>query len=113
MNQSSNRLLRTVVFVVLAVAGWTVYSFFSMPAVRPHVGDGRFKDISWRFPWVTVGLPVHGYEINFDEFDLGNEFDATYHIEQLPSFGGDVGIYLTVVDQRTNRAGLVTIPILT
>jgi hypothetical protein len=100
MNRSSNRFLRILVFLALAIAGWAIYSFFAMPPVRPHVGDGRFKNTSWRFPWVTVGIPVPGYEINFDEFELGNDFDATYHIEQLPNFGGELGIYLSVVDPR-------------
>jgi hypothetical protein len=69
-----------------------------MPPVQRHAGDGQFSNTSWRFPWVTVGLPVPGYEINFDDFDLGEEFDATYNVARLPSLSGEVGIYLSVVD---------------
>jgi hypothetical protein len=99
MNRLSlKRVLGITCVLALAITIWRVYSTFAMPVVRPHVGDGHFINTSWRFPWRTIGLPIPGYEINFDEFDLGTEFDATYHIEQLPSFGNHVGVYLSIND---------------
>src|SRR5690349_11539523 len=83
-------ILTTAVLVGLVVV--LLYNWLAMPDVRPHIGDGVFKDHSWRFPWRTVGLPVPGYQIDFPEFDLGKEFDATYHVEQLPQIRSKVGV---------------------
>ena len=62
----------------------------------PHTGDGEFRNISWRFPWQNLGLPVPGYSIHFPRFDLGHSFEATYHFADLPDLGKPTGIYLCV-----------------
>jgi hypothetical protein len=79
-----------------------------MPDVQPHRGDGKFENHSSRFPWAHFGMPVPGYTINFEEFDLANAFDATYRVEQLPIVDKQLGIYLSVMDHdnkfRTDEA---------
>jgi hypothetical protein len=84
--------------LLAAFAIWFLYDMFAMPYVHPHVGDGRFENHSWRFPYVSFGLPVPGYTINFGEHDLGAPFDVTYHIENLPDLRPQLGVYLSVAD---------------
>jgi hypothetical protein len=83
---------------VVALVGWRAYERLAMPDVQPHVGDGRFENHSWRFPWKSVGLPVPGYTIRFEQFDLANPFEATYRIEKLPKLKPHVGVYVCVAD---------------
>jgi hypothetical protein len=87
-----------IAFAFVAAVGWYLYSIFAMPEIRPHVGDGRFANHSWRFPWVTVGIPVTGYTIEFDHFDLSSDYDASYRLEQLPIIGKEAVIYLCISD---------------
>lgn len=91
---------RTTLIVTAIAVGSLVllaYNWLTMPVARPHVGDGRFANHSWRFPWGIVGIPVPGYFIDFPAFDLGNDFDATYHIEQLPQIPPPIGVYLSIL----------------
>lgn len=87
---------------IIVACGLLVYHFFAMPAVSPHLGDGRFQNTSWRFPWGDWGMPVPGYEIDFPEFDLSQDFAAEYHIEQLPELPAQLGIYLSIRDPQHN-----------
>jgi hypothetical protein len=80
------------------LVGMLAYYFLAMPAVRPHSGDGHFANLSWRFPWPYCGIPIPGYTIDFPQFDLATEFDATYHLENLPELPGKVGLYLSISD---------------
>lgn len=77
---------------------WVGYRAFSMPAVEPHSGDGRFENHSWRFPYGNFGLPIPGYEIDFERFDLGQPFEASYRIERLPAIPNYLGVYLSLSD---------------
>jgi hypothetical protein len=98
-----NRSKRATVFVAFAAAlaagiAWWTYDVFAMPSVERHSGDGRFENHSWRFPWRTYGLPIPGYLISFDEFDLSKDFAATYEIGYLPIIGREVVVYLCIRD---------------
>lgn len=84
--------------LVIAFVGWRANERFAMPDVQPHVGDGRFENHSWRFPWAHFGMPIPGYIIDFGKFELANAFDATYRVERLPSIDNDLGIYLSIID---------------
>lgn len=99
MVRSRRNALCIIAFAIVAtLVSWRAYGLFAMPAVEPHAGDGQFKNHSWRFPHDRFGVPVAGYTIDFEKFDLGRPFEATYRIEQLPTFGNRVGVYLSVVD---------------
>ena len=73
---------RTILFLLVSVLGSAlgVYlcSNLIMWPIAPHVGDGQFRDISWRFPWLTVGIPVTGYSITFEQFDLSQGYSDSY-----------------------------------
>src|SRR5262245_23823034 len=90
-------LLPAAVFVAAWFA-WRAYDLFAMPFVAPHVGEGQFQNHSWRFPHRDYGLPLPGYTIDFEKFDLGQPFEATYEVARLPLAGNRVGVYLSVVD---------------
>jgi len=93
---------KSVVLVLLALVcallAWRVHDALAMPDVQPHVGDGKFENHSWRFPWRSIGLPIPGYFIRFEEIDLANPFEATYRIENLPKLESPVGVYLCIAD---------------
>lgn len=86
------------VLVILGIVFAIVYRLLAMPRIMPHAGDGKFANISWRYPWVTIGLPVPGYTIDFEHFTLSKDHEATYQIEKLPALQNEVGIYLCVND---------------
>jgi hypothetical protein len=69
-----------------------------MPDVPPPVGDGQFKNISWRFPWKTVGIPIVGYSITFASLDLSRAHDVSYNVEHLPEIGKSAVVYFCIVD---------------
>lgn len=81
-----------------AVTSWGVYELFAMPAVAPHLGDGQFQNRSWRFPHCEYGVPVAGFTIDFEKFDLSQPFEATYEVERIPLAGNRVGVYLSIID---------------
>jgi hypothetical protein len=89
-------------WVVAAIALLVISSHgdraFALPPVKPHVGDGRFENTSWRFPYRYLGMAVLGYTIHFEEFDLSQPFEASYHVEQLPKIPKKVGLYLCIID---------------
>ncbi len=91
-----------LVVITLSVGmGVVLYYFLAMPTLVPHKGDGVFVNTSWRFPWVTVGIPLPGYQIKFPNFDLDRDYSASYQIENLPIVEGQHAIcYLCV--QGTN-----------
>jgi hypothetical protein len=93
-----NTLWLSAATLATATVSWGAYELFAMPAVEPHVGDGQFENHSWRFPHRDYGVPVAGYTIDFEQFDLGRPFAATYQVERLPLAGQRVGVYLSVVD---------------
>jgi hypothetical protein len=64
------------------------------------VGDGKFTNISWRFPWRICGIPIPGYTIEFDHFDLSTEREVSYHLEKLPLVRSEVGVYLCLNDSQ-------------
>ena len=82
----------------LGFAWMVAYYFLAMPTVRPHSGDGCFENHSWRFPWPYLGIPIPGYTIDFPQFDLSNDFEASYHLEDLPAIHNPVGVYLSLHD---------------
>jgi hypothetical protein len=86
--------------IALAIIGWFAYSVFAMPRIRPPAGDGTFANHSRRFPWGTVGIPVPGYTIEFEHFDLADPYDATYNVAQLPQIEQWPLVYLCVADPK-------------
>src|SRR5215813_559035 len=84
--------------VALAIVLWI--AVFRMPVIQPHVGDGKFENHSWRFPWISVGLPVPGYTIEFNHFDLANPYDSTYSVGRLPQIDRRPYIYLCIKDSN-------------
>lgn len=100
---------RTVAYwlaaVAIALVAWRTYQLFAMPSFDPPTGDGRFENHSWRFPRKHFGVPIPGYMIYFDEFDLGRDFAATYRIGDLPQLARPVVVYLCIRDPlRTLRS---------
>lgn len=93
-----------VASLAAAVVSWGAYELFAMPAVERHIGDGQFQNRSWRFPHRDYGVPVAGYTIDFEEFDLSLPFEATYEVERLPLAGNRVGVYLSIVDPEQRFA---------
>lgn len=84
-----------VVGLVCALAigvGLGTYVMFRMPPLKPHVGDGVFKDISFRFG----PFPIRGYSIDFPRLKLRQKLAASYRIADLPRLGS-VGVYFVVI----------------
>ena len=81
-----------------AFVAWRAYALFAMPTVEPHSGDGRFEKHCWRLPYIDYGLPIPGYTIDFEDFNLGQPFEATYRVERLPDLPNKLGVYLSIVD---------------
>jgi hypothetical protein len=72
------------------------YACFSLPAIRPHQGDGVFQDLSWR-----AGIfPITGYSISFPEFDLANEYQASFRFSGVPNIRKKCGVYLAIRDPK-------------
>jgi len=95
---------KTILFLLLLVLvsalGMYLCSNLIMWPIASHVGDGQFRDISWRFPWVIIGIPVPGYSITFEQFDLSKGYIDSYTLEKVPVIGKDVVLYLCVADPR-------------
>lgn len=70
------------------------YSCFAFPSIQPHRGDGVFQDLSRR----ASIFPITGYSIRFAKFDLGHEYEASFHFSHIPSIGKKCGVYLAVRD---------------
>jgi hypothetical protein len=101
-------ILFLLVLVLISVLGAYLCSILIMWPITAHVGDGQFRDISWRYPWVTVGTPVTGYSITFEQFDLSKSYTASYTLEKVPDIGKDVYLYLCVADPRHTLRADVT-----
>jgi hypothetical protein len=109
MRQFNSRTLYLWIGItVLLVIAWGTYRKLRMPDIPPHVGDGRFRNISWRFPWKTFGTPVTGYEISFAPFDLSNESELSYSVENLADIGKTPSIYFCVEDPNRKLRASVT-----
>jgi len=95
---------RTIVLLVVSMPISVLIAFLCskliMRPITPHVGDGQFQNISWRFPWGTVGIPITGYSITFERFDLAKGYTASYTLEKVPDIGKCLEVYLCVVDSR-------------
>jgi hypothetical protein len=89
---------KNVFYLLLVVVALTGIRWIMMPTVRPHQGDGEFKNISWRFPYPYFGLPIAGYTIDFPRFDLAKEFHDSYRLADLPILENQPMIYLAVTD---------------
>lgn len=98
LRSKTRKIILTIGLAVFAIVGWCAYALFAMPNIQPHVGDGQFANHSWRFPWRSVGIPVPGYTIKFDDLDLSDRVEALYRVEQLPEIGRMAGVYLCVDD---------------
>lgn len=90
---------------MLAILAGLLITHTGIPRVRPHTGDGSFRNVSWRFPWQSVGLPVTGYSIHFPRFDLEQSFEATYQFTDLPNLGKPAVIYLCIHDPAAGAVG--------
>jgi hypothetical protein len=66
---------------------------YAMP-IRPHQGDGVFKDISW---WAGP-LRVKGYLIDMPKFDLGQAQSGNYKLRGLINIGQKCDVYLAIED---------------
>jgi hypothetical protein len=93
---------RTIAIAIVSIVGWYAYSTLRMPDIRPHVGDGQFQNCSFRFPWRTVGMPIPGYSITFEQIDLATPLEDTYHVEALPQIGRHAVVYLCIIDPQRN-----------
>jgi hypothetical protein len=88
---------RTIIVISGCVAFLLLFYFFLVrnPSLKNEVsrydGDGIIEDISGRY----LVYPMPGYSITFPLFDLGQPFEDTYSISNLPDLN-DVGIYLVV-----------------
>jgi hypothetical protein len=95
---SKRLVLTATVLVVVGALGLASHLWLAMPPLRPHHGDGKFKDISWRWPWGTSGIPVRGYTIMFPTFALRDKYENDFHIRNLPDIGGCPVVYLCIND---------------
>ena len=86
-----------IVLIAVGLFALLTHHWLVMPPVQPHYGDGKFKNISWRWPWVTFGIPVPGYTIEFPHFMLAETYEAEFHIRHLPDIGAPV-VYLCIDD---------------
>ncbi len=98
MKANSKTIIAAVGVLLFGLAWMVAYPHWAMPDVRPHSGDGRFENHSFRFPWSYLGMPIPGYTIDFPQFDLSSDFAATYRLEKLPELPDRVGIYLSIYD---------------
>ena len=85
---------------LLPVTAWNLHLPFGMPRVQPHVGDGTFRNVSFRYPWTSAGIPITGYTIEFPHFELSKPQTLSYRIEKLPQIDKSVGIYLCIIDPK-------------
>ena len=90
------RIIRVVAIgVTLVVAAVLNYQVFvPMRPLRPHRGDGAFRDLSRR----VNGWPYYGYGIRFRHFDLGEEYHAEFRLTGLPEIGRRCGVCLAIED---------------
>lgn len=88
---------------IISLAGF-IFFFTSVVVAEPDLsteiknysGDGKIEDISRR---VNFFFKTKGYHILFPKFDLTKNYQATFTIKNLPSFGSP-GIYLLIVDNK-------------
>lgn len=77
--------------ILLAVLA---YCIFALEPLTSHQGDGQFRDLSH-----YVGpIPVRGYSIAFDHFDLSKEYHRTFVFRRLPQIGIKCGVYFVIYD---------------
>lgn len=89
--------LSTGVIAASLIAGCAGYSG------QPHTGDGTFVDTSQGF----FPLRVPGFRIEFDEFDLSENYQAEYRVSKLPCLAEqDRNIELFIVDGENWRKAL-------
>lgn len=93
---------RTVSFLLISslvgALGVYVCCGLVMWPIPPHVGDGQFRDLSFRFPWAIAGIPIPGYSITFKQLDLSRGYTASYTLAKVPDIGEEVVLYLCVAD---------------
>jgi len=65
--------------------------------VKEYDGDGNIKNISIRFALV----PIDGYTLSFEKFDLSKPFSKVYTLKNLPADSEPL-IYLAVEDSNWN-----------
>lgn len=68
-------------------------------AVGGYKGDGIIKDITWKFAGI---MPILGYSVDFQDFDLSRSYKANYSLTNLPKDLHRVGVYLLIKDKRSN-----------
>lgn len=93
-------LILLVLSVPPGVLGGYLGSRLILWPIAPHVGDGQFRDTSWQYPWGTIGIPITGYSITFERFDLAQGYNKSYTLERLPDIEKDLGVFLCIADPR-------------
>jgi len=88
-----NNLGVACAFVVMAAAFLGAGAWIMAP-IRGHRGDGQFQDIT-RF---LGPIPIRGYTISMSKFDMGEPYQAEYHVAELPNIGQHCGVYLAFDD---------------
>lgn len=84
--------IRLLLFTVVAALAIESHSATPYRNLRPHSGDGTFRDTSWR----SGLLWISGYTITFPEFNLNTEYETTFALANLSNIRRDAGIYLCV-----------------
>src|SRR5262249_13213211 len=77
---------------VASCLGWHLFRY---TPVRPHRGDGTFKDLTRRFGPLVV---LQGWTISLPPFDLGKPEHTEYHLASLTNIRSRCGVYFAVVD---------------
>jgi len=90
----------TTIIILLTVSLFTVQCNEQemKKVIKRYTGDGKIKDISFRH---MLFFSVKGYSIEFKKFDLTQDFEDTYILENLPIFDGlEPRIYLSIADNN-------------
>jgi hypothetical protein len=97
MPAMARRWFVVIVALILVPTGVSfIYSACALPPIAPHRGDGVFADISRR----AGPFPLRGYTVTMPEFDLGQPFQAEYHLAGLTDIGQTCGVHLAFLDPR-------------